>query len=153
MTKSKLVFKPSVDFMKYWRVIRYYVKAKYGITTADLDVLLFLYSEGYFNKQKFTEFNQVISWDKERFARLLRDGWISVFRTRRKNQTTLYEISFKGKRVVLHVYRILNGDTISENKSTNPLFLANTSYNDKVYRNLIIEMNKTIRQQQRLSRL
>ena len=40
------------DYLKYWRVIRYFVKAKYGLSTADLEVLLFLYSEKYFGKGK-----------------------------------------------------------------------------------------------------
>ena len=33
---------PDHDFMKYWRVIRYWVKAKYGLGTPDLEMLLFL---------------------------------------------------------------------------------------------------------------
>jgi len=44
------------DCLKYWRVIRYFIKAKYGLTTADLDMLLFLYSEEIFSKKKFEEF-------------------------------------------------------------------------------------------------
>ena len=43
------------DYLKYWRVIRYYVKAKYNISTGELDMLLFLYSEDYFSKDKFKE--------------------------------------------------------------------------------------------------
>ena len=51
MTKSKYVFKPSTDYLKYWRVVRYYIRAKYKISTADLDILLFLYSEEYLKKK------------------------------------------------------------------------------------------------------
>ena len=72
------------DCLKYWRVIRYFIKAKYGLTTADLDMLLFLYSEDIFSKEKFEEFDNLLSWDEDRFDRLLRDGWIEVFRRRRK---------------------------------------------------------------------
>ena len=72
--------KPNNDYLKYWRVIRYFVKAKYGLTQSDLDVLLFLYSEKYFNKDKFEEFDELLSWDEDRFDRLLRDEWISCFR-------------------------------------------------------------------------
>ncbi len=28
------------DCLKYWRVIRYFIKQKYGLTTPDLDMLL-----------------------------------------------------------------------------------------------------------------
>ena len=30
------------DYMKYWRVIRYFVKRKYGINTEELDMLFFV---------------------------------------------------------------------------------------------------------------
>ena len=72
------------DCLKYWRVIRYFIKQKYGLTTGDLDMLLFLYSEDIFSKEKFEEFDNLLSWDEDRFDRLLRDGWIEVFRRRRK---------------------------------------------------------------------
>jgi len=45
----------------------------------------------------------------------------------------------------------LSGEEIPESPSTNPIFLKNVSYTDKVYRNMIIEMNKFIRQQRHLS--
>ena len=48
---------PSHDYMKYWRVIRYWAKAKYKIGTPDIDMLFFLYSEQIFNKTKFKEFD------------------------------------------------------------------------------------------------
>ncbi len=41
------------DYLKYWRVIRYFIKAKYNLTQADLDILFFLYSESYFSKDRF----------------------------------------------------------------------------------------------------
>ena len=68
------------DYLKYWRVIRYYIKNKYGLTQADLDILLFLYSEQYFTKDKFKEFDALVSWNVNRFDTLLRDGWIVVDR-------------------------------------------------------------------------
>ena len=70
------------DYLKYWRVIRYYVKAKYNISTGELDMLLFLYSEDYFSKDKFKEFDELLSWNVNRFDKLLRDCWIEVFRKR-----------------------------------------------------------------------
>jgi hypothetical protein len=152
-SKSNLMPKrpPEFDYLKYWRVIRYYIRAKYGVTTADLDMLLFLRSEGYFNRSKFNEFEEIFGWDKQRFGRLLRDGWISVFRKKSGNyasQAALYEVSYKGKRMISSVYKKLSGEEIPTSRQGNPLFLKNVSYNDKVYRNMIIEMNKLIKQQQ-----
>ena len=54
-------FNPREDYLKYWRVLRYFVKAKYKITNTDLDMILFLYSEKYFNKTKFNEFDKILT--------------------------------------------------------------------------------------------
>ena len=117
---------PSHDYMKYWRVIRYWAKAKYKIGTPDIDMLFFLYSEQIFNKTKFKEFEECMSWDEPRFHRLLKEGWI-------------------------HIYKKLNGEEIGESPQANPLFRHDASYMDKVYRNMIIEMNQFIKQQRHLS--
>ena len=124
------------DYLKYWKVIRYYVQAKYGIRSADLDMLLFLYSEKYFGKQQFNDFDKLLSWDINRFNRLLSDGWISVFRKRQGNKKTLYELSYKGKRMISSVYKKLNGEEIPMSESANPMFAKNVSFSDKVYRNI-----------------
>ena len=71
---------PTHDYLKYWRTIRYWIKAKYGLTTPDIEMMLFLYSEQMFTKTKFKRFEQIMSWDVNRFDRLLRDGWIHVWR-------------------------------------------------------------------------
>jgi len=138
------------NYLKYWRVIRYYIKMKYKLNTGDLDMLLFLYSEDYFSKDKFKEFDKLLSWNVTRFDRLLRDGWIEVFRKRVGKNKALYELSYKGKRVVNSIYKKLNGDEIPSSEH-NPIFHRNVSYTDKVYKNFIKEMNKSIKQQQRLS--
>ena len=138
---------PPNDYLKYWRVIRYFILKKYKLTTGELDVLLFLYSEKYFSKDKFNEFDELISWDVNRFDRLLRDGWVAVFRKRQGKKKALYEVSYKGRRMLGSMYKKLSGEEIPESPSVNPMFLKNVSYTDKVYRNMIIEMNKFIRQQ------
>ena len=141
---------PPQDYLKYWRVVRYFIKAKYGLTQADLDILLFLYSEKYFSKDKFDEFDELISWDEDRFDKLLRDGWLNVFRKKEGNRRKVYELSYKARRVIGLVYKKLNGDEIPSSEH-NPIFHRNVSYTDKVYKNFIKEMNKSIKQQQRLS--
>tara|TARA_R110000764_G_scaffold8985_1_gene29378 strand:+ start:364 stop:795 length:432 start_codon:yes stop_codon:yes gene_type:complete len=133
------------DYLKYWRVIRYFIKAKYGLSQADLDVLLFLYSEEYFSKDKFEEFDELLSWDVNRFDKLLRDGWIEVFRKGNRNKKGMYQLSYKTVRVISGIYKKLEGREIPTSKSFNPMFAKNVSYTDKVYRNFIIELNKEIR--------
>ena len=135
------------DYLKYWRVIRYFIKAKYSLSQGDLDMLLFLHSEKYFSKDKFLEFDELLSWDTDRFDRLLRDNWIIVFRKRVGKNKTLYGLSYKTIRVITSIYKKLNGEEIPTSLSGNPMFAKNVSYTDKVYRNFILEMNDFIRQQ------
>ena len=57
---NKMSNSKSNDYLKYWRIIRYFIKNKYMLTTGELDMLLFLYSEEIFFKDKFNEYNH--SW-------------------------------------------------------------------------------------------
>ena len=142
---------PPQDYMKYWRVIRQFIKVKYGLSQCDLEMILFLRSEGYFSKDKFVEFNALLSWEKRRFERLRQEEWIVVFRKHAGRRKALYELSYKALRVVDLVYKKLNGEEITELPGKNPMFLKKVSYTDKVYRNFIIEMNKTTKQLQHLA--
>jgi hypothetical protein len=137
----------SEDYLKYWRVIRYFIKAKYDLTTADLDMLLFLKSEPKFSKDKFEEFDELLSWDKNRFEKLKQEGWIEVFRVGNKagQRRALYQLSYKAQRMLTSLYKKLSGEEIPTSQSSNPMFAKNVSYTDKVYRNFILELNDYIR--------
>lgn len=136
------------DYLKFWRVIRYYTCAKYNLSHADLDMLLFLKSEEYFDSSKFDEYNQVLPWRKTRFHELLKEGWIEVFRKKTNRSRTIYTLSLKCKRMLSTVYKRLSGEEIPTSLF-NPLFKKNVKYSDKVYRNMIIQMNESIRQRRR----
>lgn len=135
------------DYLKYWRVIRYFIKAKYKISQADLDILLFLYSEKYFDKDRFDDFGELLPWENGRFDRLRKEGWIDVFRPRRGRHKAMYQVSYKASRMIYSMYEKLNGEEIPVSNSCNPMFLKNVKYSDKVYRNMIKDMNEFIRQQ------
>jgi hypothetical protein len=136
-----------LDYLKYWRVIRQFMKIKYGLTQSDLDILLFLYSEKYFDRGKFEEFDNLLGWDKQRFENLRQAGWIVVFRKRMGARKAIYQLSIKSTRMIQSIYRKLSGEEIPVSSSNNKMFAKNVSFSDKVYRNMIIEMNKTIKQQ------
>ena len=127
-------------------VIRYFIKSKYGLTQCYLDILLFLYSEKYFSKDRFDEFDELLSWDINRFDKLLRDNWIEVFRKGSKNKRGIYQLSYKTVRIISGIYDKLEGKEIPTSRSVNPMCAKNVSYTDKVYRNFIIELNKEIRE-------
>ena len=124
----------SENYLKYWRVVRYYIKRKYNLTTAELEVLLFLKTEGRFSRDDFDTFNEVVSWDKKRFEKLRQDGWIIIYRKRVGKHKALYELSYKSKRVISSVYTKLNGEAIPTSVFNNKI------YTDKVYRNFIEQL-------------
>ena len=135
------------DYLKYWRVIKYYYLRKHDMKAADLDMLLFLKSEDYFDRDKFMEFDELVSWNKNRFEKLRQDGWIEVFRKRLRERKALYQLSYKAQRMLTSIYKKLEGEEIPTSPSSNKMFAKNVKYNDKVYRNFIKEMNAAIRQQ------
>tara|TARA_R110002049_G_scaffold22150_3_gene79820 strand:+ start:717 stop:1169 length:453 start_codon:yes stop_codon:yes gene_type:complete len=137
------------DYLKYWRVIRYFVLRKYELNTQELDMLLFLYSEEYFNVDKFLEFNKLLGWNKNRFNKLRKQGWIEVIKPYKfGGPKALYGLSFKTLRLLDSVYDKLEGGIFPTDKSKNPMFLAKAGYTDKIYRKQILELNAAIRQQQ-----
>jgi len=129
------------NYLKYWRVIRQYIKIKYNLTQSDLDMLLFLYSEKYFGRDRFKEFESLLEWDANRFQRLVKEGWIERFRNRVGKRKALYKLPIKTTRMIQSIYRKLNGEEIPVSLSQNRMFAKNASYTDKVYRNMIMEMN------------
>lgn len=132
------------DFLKYWRVVRYWVKRKYDLNTEELDILLYLYSEGIFKRSVFKEFEGILNWNKNRFNSLLRKGLIISWRDKTcpKGRAKLYKLSVKGKRICNTVYRkLLQEEKISESRVNNPIF-GKASYSDKMYRKIIKKMNE-----------
>jgi hypothetical protein len=137
------------DYLKYWRVIRYFVMRKYKLNTQELDMLLFLYSEEYFNVDKFKEFNKLLGWNKNRFNKLRKEGWIDVVKPYKfGGPKGLYGLSQKSLRVLDSIYNKIEGGLMPTSKSKNPMFLAKAGYSDKIYRKTILDMNSAIRQQQ-----
>ena len=137
------------DYLKYWRVIRQFTKIKYGLSQSDLDILFFLYSEKYFDTDKFKEFDSLLGWDKSRFYRLMKKEWIATFRHGMSpgGRRVIYTLTPKATNMIRSVYKKLSGEEIPTSQSQNKMFAKNVSYSDKVYRNMIKEMNAIIKQQ------
>jgi hypothetical protein len=137
------------DYMKYWRVIRFFVKKKYKINTEELDMLFFLYSEDYFTSTKFQEFNNILPWKRHRFYKLKKEGWIEVIEPYRYGgPRSLYTLSFKAVRMIDSIYKKLNGSEFPTTQTINPMFAKRVGFSAKVHRNMMIKINEAIKQQQ-----
>lgn len=131
------------NFLKYWRVVRYWAKRKYDITNEDLEILLYLYDEDLFTRGQFRKFEGILSWDRDRFNYLQEKGYVVIWREKNNpRQAKLYTLSVSAKRICATVYKkLLQEEHIPENAQNNPIFKGEGSYMDKVYRKAIKRMN------------
>lgn len=130
------------NFLKYYRVVKYYIKSKYNISELDLDMILFLYDEDIFTKDIFNDFARTMSWNKERFSQMVEAGYIKKWRDRKETQrSNLYELTISSKRICNHMYKKLTQEeVISEDPYRNEIFKGK-SYMDKIYKDIIKKMN------------
>jgi len=135
------------DYLKYYRVIFYYYRRKYDISQQELDMLLFLYSEGYFDYIKIKDYQGILSWNKNRIKTMIEKGLIEIFREKTKSRR-LYQLSKKGRNIVNGIYEKLNGELVPMTVTNNPMFAKNVSYSDKVYKQMIKKMNEARKLQQ-----
>ena len=135
-----------MNYLKYWRVVRYFIQAKYGIPQPDLEMLIFLYDEPYFTKAKFKEFDKVFSWDKDRFERLRRNGWVEKVSVESKSRLGVYNLTYKAKRVIGYAYSLIEGKEYPMEAQNNPVFRRDCSFTDKMYQKVMMQINEAQRQ-------
>jgi hypothetical protein len=132
-----------IQLLKYYRLIRKWACKTNSLSDADLELLIFLDCIGRFTRNDFINGTYIYSWDKERWERLRRDGWIEVWRHR--NRTTIkysiYQVSFKTKLLITRMYKIMLGkEDIPLTESS--IFYKNDTYRNKVYSKAIDIMVK-----------
>jgi hypothetical protein len=132
-----------MNLLKYYRLIRKWACKTYNLKDADLELLIYLDCKNRFTRNDFIDGEYTYSWDKDRWERLRRDGWIEVWRHR--NRTTIkysiFQTSQKCKRLISRMYRIMLGqeDLPTSERS---VFYKNKTYTDKVYNKAIDDMIK-----------
>ncbi len=133
------------NFLKYYRVVRYYIKKKYNITLMELDMILYLYDMPFFRKEDFNYYGNTMSWDKKRFYEMIKKGLIKEWRPGKEQyaKAKMFELSHKAKSICSLTYKkLLQEESISEKAVSNPIF-KKESYMDKVYKNVIEKMNSS----------
>tara|TARA_R100001463_G_scaffold55260_1_gene106672 strand:- start:598 stop:990 length:393 start_codon:yes stop_codon:yes gene_type:complete len=117
-----------MNLLKYYRLIRKWACKTNNIKDADLELLIYLDCKGRFTRNEFIDGTYTYSWDKTRWERLRKDGWIEVWRHR--NRTTIkysiFRTSFKCSQLISRIYRIMLG------KEDLPTSNRNIFYNNKV---------------------
>jgi hypothetical protein len=75
-----------INLLKYYRLVRRWACKTYDLKDADLELLVYLDCKELFTRNDFIDGVYTYSWDKNRWERLRRGGWIDVFKER--NRTT-----------------------------------------------------------------
>ena len=101
-----------MQLFKYYRLVRKWACKTNGLKDAELEILIYLDCKSKFTRNNFIDGTYTYSWDKNRWERLRREGWIEVWRHR--NRTTIkysiYKTSFKSSQLISRIYRILLGE-------------------------------------------
>jgi hypothetical protein len=146
ITKNYNRVEPRHDFLKYLRVVRYWVAKNYDLTYPELEMLLFLYSETLFSDRDIKKFQRIMNWDANRFNKLIEDDWIVLWRENTKTEKALYNVSFKGKKLMAEVYKRLNMEKeITTDPRQNKVFSKDAGYMDRGYQKMIKEMNEAVK--------
>jgi len=132
-----------MKILKYYRLVRKWVCKTYNIKEADLELLIYLESLNRFNRKDFIDGVYLFSWDKHRWERLRREGWIEVWRERNRidSKYAIYKVSFKFSNIVSRIYRIMAGEEDLPVSEKN-VFYKNKTYTDKVFNKAINDMIK-----------
>jgi hypothetical protein len=128
-----------MGLLKHYRIIRKWACKTCNLKDADLELLIYLDTIDFFTKDDFKKGTYSYSWDNRRWNRLLKEGWIYVWRER--NRTTqkynIYKVSVKCKQLIARMYRIMLGE---ENMPTKK-FENNDRYIYKVTKKAIDYVN------------
>lgn len=129
--------------LKYYRVVRKWARRTYDLKEADIELLIYLDSLNYFTRKQFMQGEYIYSWDKHRWERLRKEGWINVWRERNRRDAkyAVYTSSFKCKQMIARIYKILAGEEDLPTSERN-IFYKNKSYTDKVFNKAIDDMIK-----------
>ena len=129
-----------LKLLKHYRIIRKWACKTCNLNDADLELLIYLEAVDLFTKDDFKKGTYSYSWDNRRWNRLLKQGWITVWRKR--NHTTqkyhIYKVSTKCKQLISRMYRIMLGEEDMPTK----LFEKSNRYSFTVLETSIANVNK-----------
>jgi len=138
-----------LKLLKHYRIIRKWACKTSDLNDADLELLIYLDALDLFTKQDFKTGTFAYSWDNRRWNRLLKEGWIVVWRQR--NRTTqkyhIYKVSFKCKQLISRMYRIILGEEEIPVTERSNKIMKRKSYTDKVLAVAIENVNSDNKKQ------
>ncbi len=133
-----------LNLLKHYRIIRKWACKNYDLNDADLELLIYFDCMDLFTREDFKIGTYSYSWDNRRWNRLLKEGWILVWR--KHNRTTqkynIYKVSFKCKQLISRMYRIMLGTEDIPTSAHRNKIMKGKTYMDKVMITSINNVNK-----------
>ncbi len=133
-----------MNLLKHYRIIHKWACKNNNLNDADLELLIYFDCMKFFSKNDYMTGTYSYSWDGNRWTRLLKEGWITVWRKR--NHTTqkyhIYQVSFKCKQLINRIYRIMLGEEDIPTSTRRNKIMKGKSYTDKVLISAIENVNK-----------
>ena len=133
----------NMNLLKHYRIIRRWACKNNNLNDAELELLIYLDCFGLFNKNDFKLGCYSYSWDNRRWNKLLKQGWIIVWRER--NRTTqkynIYKTSLKCQQLIKRIYRIILGEEDIPTSTRRNIIMKGGSYIDKVLMTSIKNVN------------
>jgi hypothetical protein len=134
----------SMGLFKHYRLVRKWASKTYGLNDADLELLIYFDCIGHFTKQDYSNGTLAYCWDKHRWDRLLKEGWIVVWREH--NRTTqkynIYKTSMNCSMLILRIYRILLGEEDLPLSQRRNKMVSGKTYTDKVMTSAMKKFNE-----------
>ena len=123
-----------LNILKHYRIIRKWACRNNSLNDADLELLIYLDCIDLFTKKDFEDGSYSYSWDNRRWNRLLKEGWIVVWRERNRitQKYNIYKVSFKCKQLIQRVYRIMLGEEDIPTSTKRNVIMKGKRYSDKV---------------------
>ena len=133
-----------LNLLKHYRIIRKWACKNNNLNDADLELLIYLDCVGLFSIKDFKQGTYSYSWDTRRWAKLIDNDWVVIWRKRNRStqKHNLYQLSFKGKQLIKRIYRIMLGEEDLPTSIRRNKLMAGKSYTDKVLSKAIENVNK-----------
>ena len=133
-----------MNLLKHYRIIRKWACRNNDLTDADLELLIYFDCLDFFTRKDYEIGTFAYSWNNKRWGKLLKNGWVVVWRHR--NRTTqkynIYKVSFKAKQLISRMYRIMLGEEDIPSSEKRNSIMRGKTYTDKVLQTAIRNVNK-----------
>ena len=101
------VIEPNLDFMKYYKLCKTWIRLRYGIDSTCLEYMLFLYSEPMFTYEDVLEWERVLGFKRNLYFKLKRLGFIEDWLPNDMKRKAVMKLTFSAKRIITEFYKVL----------------------------------------------